>query len=204
MDPQRDRHHLACTQFADGIALMTRRQFGDAYQRLCEAYDLLLELCRDPFNPDVVHTDLFRAVVVLAGDPSAPVADHANMDAAQGMLRAWQGCQRSALGTDAYHRDGGLSSRALDYYGQAVAEFETAIPLLDAGLGHDHPELLGPLGDYGGVLRAVGREADADRVHQRVLALPPSALSAAMVGGGYPIIMLDPFGTNPPLPSQTE
>jgi hypothetical protein len=92
---------------------------------------------------------------------------------------------------------------ALACYQQAVAHFAGAVALLEAGLGAGDPELYGPLGDYSGVLRAVGREADADRVLERALALPPKRLSAGMIGGGYPIITLDPFGTNPALPSQT-
>jgi len=202
-DPREERHSFACMQFADGVALMARQQFGDAYQRLSDSYDLLIELSRDPLNPDVLHSELFRAAVVLAAGQADQVSPGANVKAAQGMLSAWSGCRTSALGTQLYQQFGGLPPQALAHYQRAVDYFEAAVPLLEAGLGADHPDLYGPLGDYSGNLRAVGREADADRIYQRVVALPPSQLSPAMIGGGYPILMLDPFGTGP-LPSEVK
>ncbi|MGA2043491.1 MAG: hypothetical protein ABSG83_08975 [Roseiarcus sp.] len=196
-------HHRACLQFADGVALMTRRQFGSAYQSLNAAHDAMLGLCRDRANADVLHVALFSTVVLLAAGQGERAAGDANQRAAMGMVKAWDGCKSCALGTDLYHRHGGLTPAALACYQQAVAHFAGAVALLEAGLGAGDPELYGPLGDYSGVLRAVGREADADRVLERALALPPKRLSAGMIGGGYPIITLDPFGTNPALPSQT-
>jgi tetratricopeptide (TPR) repeat protein len=203
MDPHQQRHYFACMQFADGVALMARQDFGEAYRRLSDAYDLLMELSRDPLNPDVLHTELFRTAVILAAGDYDQVTPDANVEAAQGMVSAWYGCRAAALGTQHYHEFGGLTSQALAHYQEAVGYFEAAIPLIEAGLDADHPDLLGPLGGYCGNLRAVGREAEADRVYERMLALPPSRLSPAMIGGGFPILTLDPFGTGA-LPSEVK
>jgi hypothetical protein len=203
MSAAADQRHVASLQFADGVALMTRRNFADAYQRLCIAYDLLLALDRDPASADVAHVDLFRTAAVLAGGEFDRASTASNFQAAQGILKAWEGCKCSAQGTELYHRHGGLVPDALSRYRQAVSHFEEAIPLLEAGLGANHPDLKLPLADYSGNLRAVGRDADADNIDRRAEALPPSALSPQMIGGGYPIIVLDPMGTNPLLPSQT-
>jgi hypothetical protein len=202
MNASRDRYDVAYMQFADGVALMTRGSFADAYQSLCTAYDLFLALDRNPANADTLHVDLFRTAVVVAAGQIDQVSTASNLQAAQGMLKAWEGCKTSALGTELYHRHGGLVPEALARYQQAVEHYEAAIPLLEAGLGSNHPDLMLPLADYSGNLRAVGREADAENVDRRVAALPPSALSPRMIGGGYPIIVLDPWGTSPLLPSQ--
>jgi hypothetical protein len=202
MNPAQDQHFFACMQFADGVALMTRGDFAGAYERLCSAYDLLSALHRSG-NADVAHVDIFRTAVVLAGGQFDQASIQSNFQAAQGTLRAWEGWKSSVLGTELYERFGGLVPAALAHYQQAVTHFEAAIALLEAGLGPSHPELTLPLGNYSGVLRAVGRDADADAVYRRVIALPSSALSSQMIGGGYPIMALDPFGTNPLLPSQT-
>jgi hypothetical protein len=202
MNVGQDPHYAACMQFADGVALMTRGDFANAYEKLCSAYDLLLELFRDPANADTAHVDLFRTAVALAGAQSEGSAEP-NVQAARGMLRAWEACKSSAVGTQFYHRYGGLVPQALAHYQASVSHFEAAISLLEAGLGANHPELSAPLANYSGALRTVGRDAEAEGVFQRVTALPPTELSAYMIGGGYSIIVLDPFGTNPLLPSQT-
>lgn len=195
--------HRACLEFADAVALTTRRQFAPAMQKFAAAHAALFALYRDPAHPDLAHVALFRTVALLAAGQGAGAAGPAEALAARGMIKAWEGCKVSGLGTEAYHRSGGLTPPALAHYRQAVAAFAEAIDLLEAGLGADDPELYGPLGDYSGLLRAIGREADADLAYDRAIALPPKALSPTMIGGGYPIIALDPFGTNPLLPSQT-
>lgn len=202
MNPAQDQHFFACMQFADGVALMTRGDFAGAYERLCSSYDLLSALHR-PGNADVAHVDVFRTAVVLAAGQFDQASIEPNFQAAQGTLLAWEGWKSSALGTDLYHRSGGLVPEARAHYQQAVAHFEAAIPLLEAGLGSSHPDLALLLGNYSGTLRSVGRDAEADTIDRRVAALPPSGLSSQMIGGGYPIILLDPFGTNLLLPSQT-
>jgi hypothetical protein len=203
MSPAPDRRNVAYMQFADGVALITRSKFVEAYQSLCVAYDLFLALDRDPASADVVHVDLFRTAAVLAGGEVEQASSASNFQAAQGILKAWEACKCSALGTELYHRHGGLVPEALSRYRQAVSYFEEAIPLLESGLGAKHPDLMLPLCDYSGNLRAVGRDADAEDIDRRAEALPPSALSRQMIGGGYPIIVLDPLGTNTLLPSQT-
>jgi hypothetical protein len=203
MNAAQDRHDDPYLQFADGVALLTRGNFAEAYRCLCTAYDLFPARDRNPANADTAHVDLFRTAVMVAAGRLDQVSTASNLPAAQGMLKAWEGCKSSALGTELYHRHGGLVPEASARYQQAVSHFEAAIPLLEAGLGSNHPDLMLPLADYSGNLRAVGRDADAENVDRRAAALPPSALSPRMIGGGYPIIVLDPLGTNPLLPSQT-
>jgi hypothetical protein len=197
VNTEQEKYDLACSQFAEGVALITRGEFGEAYQSLCEAYDLTLALDENPDNADTAYVDLFRTAAVVAAGQHDHVATKPNLQAAQGMLSAWEGCKSSERGNELYYQYGGLMPDALAHYQQAVLHFEEGISLLEAGLGVDHPELALPLSNYIGALRSVGRETDADDLDRRFDALLPTAVSARLLQCGYPIFMLDPFGRQP-------
>jgi hypothetical protein len=188
--------HPACSQFAQGVAFMTQGEFGEAYQSLCEAYDLTLALDENPDNADTAYVDLFRTAAVVAAGQYDHVATKINLQAAQGMLSVWEGCKSLELGNELYHQHGRLVPEALAHYQQAVLHLEEGISLLEAGLGTNHPELAMPLNIYIGALRTVGRETDADVVESRSVALPPTTVNNQLHHCGT-IFWSDPFGEQP-------
>jgi len=188
-------------QFADGVALMARKDYPRARQCLNLAYNEVSSMF-GPGHPDALHIKLFSVVLMLL-EGNREAYSQNEFQAAQGILKVWEGIKASAMGTGYYEKFGGLVPQAVACYQQSANFFKEAIPLLEAGLGPNHPELAGPLADYSGVLRGLGLEAEADRMYNRAISLPATTLSPHMIGGGVPILVLDPFGNNRLLPSQT-
>jgi len=199
MERNLDReHYFACQRFADGICLMMKGRFEESRKCLNEAYGILIRIFGNPDDHDTRHVKLFQVILMLAEGNITQAKTQKEFRHAEGMMEYWQAEKLSTWGTNLWHR--GARKEACTYYQQAIIYYKKAISIMESALGETHPDLKYPLLDYGSVVK-VFNEAEGERISNRGLSLPQT-LSNYMLGGGFTLMQMDPYGTSPKLPSE--
>jgi hypothetical protein len=188
-----DRHRRACDNFIDGVVFMTRRRFDKAKECMDPAYRAIVDMFGQD-HPDALHVQFYGQVNLLAEGKNSEVSRKKEFLGAQGIMQAWEALKTLYLAEQSLDTHG-PNEQATNMYLQSVRLLERSISLMEEGLGKEHPELDGPLWDYCSVLRTCNEDEKANAVEKRAQQLQ-RPLSAFMVGGGYIILRMDPFGNS--------
>jgi hypothetical protein len=186
-----DRHRQACNVFINGVVFMTKRRFNEARQCIDQAYRAVVQLFGED-HADALHMQFYGQVNLLAEGKNTEITRKKEFLGAQGIMQAWEALKTLYLAEQSLEMHGS-NQQATKMYLQSQMLLERAISLMEQGLGKEHPELEGPLVDYCSILYTFNEEEKAKAVDKRASELP-KPLSPFMIGGGYIILRMDPFG----------